>query len=244
LETLSLPFRASDPEDRVMNDRMAKWIFYAGTIASLALFLALTVDTHRKVQALSHADRLSAQVVAGKRIWHQYNCNDCHTILGFGSYYAPDLTKVYWRRGAERIAAVVARPEGRTTWRKMPHYALTATEMADLVAFLKWTSEIDTHGWPPQDRKYAAGERQALMMEVSPGAALFQTSGCFDCHKLAGTGGDDGPDLTRVGAKMDQAKIEKLLADPTSVNPNADMPAPDITPQVRTQLAGFLAARK
>jgi hypothetical protein len=32
---------------------------------------------------LTHASQLSAEVVAGKRVWQKYNCNDCHTILGF-----------------------------------------------------------------------------------------------------------------------------------------------------------------
>lgn len=239
-----VPREAKERGGRSMSDRFARWIFYAGTLVSLALFLALTVDTHRKVQALTHADRLSAQVIAGKRVWHKYNCNDCHTILGFGSYYAPDMTKVYWRRGPDRIIATISRPERRTTWRKMPHYRISTQEMADLVAFLQWTSEIDTHDWPPQDQKYRAASTRAMMMGVGPGGALFQESGCFDCHRLFGAGGDDGPDLTHVGSKRDQATIEKILTDPTSVNPDAEMPEPEITPEVRAQLALFLAGLK
>jgi len=30
---------------------------------------------------------------------------------------------------------------------------------------------------------------------------VFLSSGCLGCHKLSGTGGDEGPDLTRVGLK-------------------------------------------
>lgn len=98
-----------------MSSRTAKWIFYLGTLISLVIFLGLTVDTHRQVQTLTRADRLSEQAVAGKRVWHKYNCNDCHTILGFGVYYAPDMTKVYWCRGEEGIKAVVRTPEKFTT---------------------------------------------------------------------------------------------------------------------------------
>ncbi len=227
-----------------MSKDVARLIFYAGTLASLVLFLGLTVDTHRQVRALTHADRLSPQVVAGKRVWHKFNCNDCHTILGFGSYYAPDLTKVFWRRGADGIVAVVSQPERHTTWRKMPRYRLTAAETADLVAFLEWTSDIDTHDWPPQDQKYRTASTRAMMLEVTPGAALFQASGCFDCHRLSGHGGNAGPDLTHVGARLDEATIERLLTDPTAVNPQAEMPAPEITPEARAQLARFLAGLK
>lgn len=31
--------------------------------------------------------------------------------------------------------------------------------------------------------------------------SVFQSSGCLGCHKVSGVGGDDGPDLTRVGEK-------------------------------------------
>src|SRR5450756_222411 len=90
----------------IMTAKAARWIFYLGTLISLVLFLGLTADTHRQIGALTHADQLSETVVAGKRVWHKYNCNDCHTILGFGAYYAPDLTKAYWRRGADGIKAI------------------------------------------------------------------------------------------------------------------------------------------
>ena len=73
-----------------MGAKTARWIFYLGTLISAALFIGLTVDTHRQIRTLTHADQLSEQVVAGKRVWQKYNCNDCHTILGFGGYYAPE----------------------------------------------------------------------------------------------------------------------------------------------------------
>jgi len=61
-------------------------------------------DTHRQVGTLANVDKLSDQVVAGKRAFEKYNCNDCHTILGFGGYYAPDLTRVV-QRSARRGSA-------------------------------------------------------------------------------------------------------------------------------------------
>ena len=72
-----------------MTERTAKLVFWVGTLASAVLFLALTWDTHGQFDALTHADKLSEQVVEGKRVFEKRNCNDCHTILGFGGYYAP-----------------------------------------------------------------------------------------------------------------------------------------------------------
>jgi len=227
-----------------MSAKTAKWIFYLGTLVSLAIFLGLTVDTHRQVQTLTHADQLSEQVVAGKRVWQKYNCNDCHTILGFGGYYAPDMTKVYWRRGEEGIKAMVRTPEKLTTWRKMPHLALSDQELNDLVAFLKWTSEIDTNEWPPQDAKLRRTARTAVAMGVSPGAALFKDKGCFGCHRMNDTGGTLGPDLTHTGGRLSRDTIAKILENPRSVNPQGVMPPPPLNPDERNQIADFLAGQK
>ena len=227
-----------------MGYKAARWIFYIGTFVSLVLFLALTVDTHWQIQSLTHADRLTTEVIAGKRIWQKYNCNDCHTILGFGGYYAPDLTKVYWRRGGEGIKAVIRTPEKFTTWRKMPRLSVTERELDDLVAFLRWTSEIDNHGWPPQDQTLRAGAGRAVALEVTPGAALFQTKGCFACHRLHETGGGVGPDLNHVGSRLTYETIERILTDPRSVNPEAIMPVPPLSHEERDQLGQFLTALK
>jgi nitric oxide reductase subunit C len=227
-----------------MSLKSARWIFVSGTLISLVLFLILTVDTHRQVESLTHASRLSAQVIAGKRVWQKYNCNDCHTILGFGSYYAPDMTKVYWRRGAEGIRAVVRNPEKFTTWRKMPRQQLTAEEVEQLVAFFAWTSEIDNQAWPPQDEKMRPAARRAVALGVSPGAVLFQEKGCFTCHKIYETGGLLGPDLTHVGTRLDYETIEKILVDPRSVNPRGTMPPTELSHEHQDVLARFLADLK
>ncbi|MBI4522271.1 MAG: cytochrome c [Deltaproteobacteria bacterium] len=227
-----------------MTTKLARWIFVVGTLISLVLFLGLTVDTHRQVETLTNASQLSPQVIAGKRVWHKYNCNDCHTILGFGSYYAPDMTKVYWRRGAEGIKGVVRNPEKFTTWRKMPRQPVTDQELEDLVAFLKWTSEIDNQAWPPQDQKLRPATGRAVALGVSPGAVLFQEKGCFACHKIYETGGLLGPDLTHVGSRLDYQTIEKVLIDPRSVNPQGTMPPTQLSHDDLDELARFLANLK
>src|SRR5512141_1352526 len=117
-----------------------KAIFIWGTVISAVIFLALTWDTHRQVEALSHVDKLSDQVVAGKRVFEKYNCNDCHTILGFGAYYAPDLTRAYSRLGEDAIRRRVANPEVAFagSYRKMPQEHVSTEEIETLVAFLRW----------------------------------------------------------------------------------------------------------
>ena len=93
------------------------------------------------------------------------NCMNCHTLLGNGAYYAPDLTKSWldpaWGpEGSmqamtgkdtkeEAMAEFLQHPSQYPTHaRMMPNLGITAAEAKGLVAFLKHMSSIDTNGFP------------------------------------------------------------------------------------------------
>ncbi|KAB0663774.1 c-type cytochrome [Oryzomonas japonica] len=233
-----------------MTKKIAFWIFLLGTLSSAVLFLGLTVDTHRQVAALSHADKLSENVVAGKRAFEKYNCNDCHTILGFGGYYAPDLTKVVQRVGEDGIRYRVKHPElaFANSVRKMPQQHVSEVEIESLVAFFNWVGEIDNGDWPPQDSKKRLSrseQRLSLGATVSPGAAVFQTKGCMNCHSLHGVGGTFGPVLDTIGRTLTSEQIEQYILNPKSVNPNAKMPPQNgLSDRERDEVAKFLGNLK
>jgi nitric oxide reductase subunit C len=213
-----------------MTKKTAFWIFLLGTLSSAVLFLAATWDTQRQVATLSNVDKLSDQVVAGKRAFEKYNCNDCHTILGFGGYYAPDLTRVVQRVGADGIRYRVKSPEKAfaNSWRKMPNLKVSDAEVEDLVAFFTWVGEINNNDWPPQDSKKRLSRGEQAMVAsvgVSPGAAVFQSKGCMNCHALGGTGGTFGPALDTIGRKLSAEQIGRHVRNPKSVNPQSMMPA-------------------
>jgi mono/diheme cytochrome c family protein len=46
---------------------------------------------------------------------------------------------------------------------------------------------------------------------VGAGAELFRENNCFACHRLGNAGGDLGPDLTHVGARLPRPIIEAIL---------------------------------
>lgn len=95
----------------------------------------------------------------GKKTSQSKNCMNCHTLLGNGAYYAPDLTKAWLDKGwistetrEDMLLKFLMDPEknARTfgSNRKMPHLGITEAEAKGLVAFLKWMSSIDTNGFP------------------------------------------------------------------------------------------------
>lgn len=129
---------------------MARNIFYGGSGFSVLLFLALTFDTIGKLPERDNRTQLTPAVAAGKKIWETRNCIGCHTLLGEGAYFAPELGNVYKRRGGEFIKAwIKAQPTGTPGRRQMPQFNLSQQELDDMVAFLKWTSEVNTENWPP-----------------------------------------------------------------------------------------------
>jgi nitric oxide reductase subunit C len=117
-------------------------------------FIALTIHTHTTIASRTHEDRLTDEVRRGAHVWARYNCENCHTLLGEGAYYAPDLTQVVQQRGAAYLAQFMANPaqfysEARDG-RLMPTLGLSPQEITDVIAFLGWVGQIDTNGWPPR----------------------------------------------------------------------------------------------
>jgi nitric oxide reductase subunit C len=213
-----------------MTTGLAKAIFWVGTLVSLGVFLAMTVDTHRSFDALTHADRLDEHVVAGKRAFERYNCNDCHTILGFGAYYAPDLTRAHARLGEDGIRLRLEAPEVvfAGSYRKMPQQHLAPAEVDDLVAFLRWVSNIENHDWPPQDspnRWKRSTDRLLANASLSPAAALVKQESCLECHALGGAGGNQGPRFEWIGGRRDAEWVARYIANPDAVSKGSRMPA-------------------
>lgn len=136
---------------------MARNIFYGGTVFFFLLFLALTFDT---MQGLPDRDNRAAlegpageAIALGKKVWEDNNCIGCHTLLGEGGYFAPELGNVYTRFG-NSIEAIVgfikSRPkDGIPGRRSMPQFDLSDEELNAVAEFLKYSSEINTAGWPP-----------------------------------------------------------------------------------------------
>ncbi len=231
-----------------MSHKTAKIVFWSGTLISLVLFLMLTVDTTRQFAALTHADKLDDQVVAGKHAFERRNCNDCHTILGFGSYYAPDLTRTYFRIGENAIMRRLQQPEVTFAdeFRKMPQQHLSAQEISDIVAYLRWVDNIENHDWPPQDsrtRWKSSTERILAAAALSPSAALIQQENCLMCHTLGTQGESRGPRLEWIGARRSTAWIADYLANPQKLAPGSPMPEySHLTPGQRQMVGEFITS--
>ena len=144
-----------------MTKSRARNIFYGGSFAFLAIFVGLTVHSHLYIlETSTDHEGLTEAVARGKHVWEKHACINCHTILGEGAYFAPELGNVWQRYGGlddpegARDALKLwmqSQPTGIEGRRQMPNFNLNDQELNDLVDFFEWVSRINTQGWPPNE---------------------------------------------------------------------------------------------
>jgi mono/diheme cytochrome c family protein len=275
----------------------------------LALSAASFVDSRGQVMP-EEVTYAGYDAVAGKRVFQAYNCMDCHTMVGNGAYFAPDLTEIYAKAGPAWLSAFlpsagswptegaiklqlrnkdVAAAAGVDTVEAylkkypgaaerihrrgglhsdMPNLPFTHQEVDKLIAFLKYTSEMNTEGWPPKpdvngltfpEAKPMPGAIQQASVSVPTAAAsaapdsavargkkLAEDSGCTACHaathaRLVGPGWEG-----LYGSQVTLADGSKVVADDaylteSILNPDAKI-VKDYEAGLMPSFAGMLDA--
>ncbi len=145
----------STPASGGFTKEMARNIFYGGSLFFILVFLGLVFHTEQRLPERTNQAALTDAVVRGKAVWEQNNCIGCHTLLGEGAYFAPELANVYKRRGGDASggafikAWMQAHPTGTPGRRQIPQFNLSEQQLDDLVEFLKWSGGINAEKWPP-----------------------------------------------------------------------------------------------
>lgn len=201
-----------------MSKKTAKNFFIFGSLFFFLVLVVLTIDT--MIQVPKRAPTITAEIDAGKRVWHKYDCIGCHTIMGNGSYFAPDMTNVAGRKPKDFLKKFILDPRAINPKAAMPKLGLTEKEADNLMAFLEWTSKVDTNKWPPKPVLAATVAKK----EVSSGQVVYQRQNCTACHMIAGIGGTAGPDLTRIGPKWKGEDLIQYLKNPAAVKTASAMP--------------------
>jgi len=132
----------------MLSKKQARAFFLVGTLVTFLIFIGLTIFSFGKAQDQTNHENITESVVRGKNLWDSNNCMGCHTLLGEGGYYAPELTKVIDRRGKGYIKAVLM---SKVPWspneRQMVAYGFSNEEAEDLIAFFDWIGNIDLNGF-------------------------------------------------------------------------------------------------
>jgi nitric oxide reductase subunit C len=235
----------------MLSKSQAKMFFLVGTFICTSAFLLLTLDTFKRIPAQTHEDKLNPSAIRGKHLFESNNCMGCHTIFGEGAYYAPELTKVYERRGESFIQAMLTDPQKMYPGqRKMVQYKFSEQDKLDLIAFFKWVGEVDLNGFPAKPtlgQSVVPGqqtqEAQATLVKRTNRPLIFNQM-CIACHSLEGQGGQVGPALDGVGSRKNAEEIHAWLKNPLAVKPDSKMPQLPLSEADLTELTAFLSQLK
>jgi len=192
-----------------MTKTTTRRFFWGGTVLFTAIFIGMTIHTHTTIGERTNAEALTEEVVRGLKVWERNNCENCHTLMGEGAYYAPDLTKIVEQRGRPYLEQFMRDPSAfysaERDGRLMPTLDLSEQEIADVVSFLDWVGNVDLNGWPPRPILVAGVAARSLPgiegVQDSPepvlrGKAVFhEQAGCAACHSIAA-------EVTLVGSSM------------------------------------------
>jgi len=202
-----------------MTKRQGRLFFIICTLVSAIAFIGLTFDSHRRFPGLTNEDKLTPEIIRGKDVWHSSNCINCHTLLGEGGYYAPDLTKITQQRGTPYLTAFLKDPSQFYSEEKhrrlMPNPKLSDVEISEVIAFLDWVGHIDNQGWPPRpiivsgttipgtDVGQPSTHTSVSTDPVAQGEALFRSSppACGACHSIAPGVNLAGPTLAGLATR-------------------------------------------
>jgi nitric oxide reductase subunit C len=208
-----------------MTKRQAAGFFFGGTGVFLALFVGLTIHSHTRFPELTRAENIDEAVLTGKHVWHRESCVNCHTLMGEGAYFAPDLTEITTLRGEAYLAQFLAEPtrfySEEEDGRIMTNPELSEEEIQGVIAFLEWIGNIEKFDWPPRPI-LVSGMAVPGLPGRGPGApasddpvelgeVLFRSSppACFSCHSTSPGVVLSGPSLAGIGSRA-----QEVIADP------------------------------
>ncbi len=233
----------------MLSKKQARAFFLGGTLVTFLIFIGLTVYSLSDGNDQTNKENITESVIRGKKIWETNNCMGCHTILGEGAYYAPELTQVYNRRSEEFIKLFIKDPVAMYPGkRKMVKYNFSDGEIGDLISFFKWISEIDANGFPAEPflKKYTSSGiiRTGVISNIKKPEIFGKL--CLSCHTLDGNGQriEPAPSLDNIGNIRDRDYLEKWIKDPNMVKKGALMPKFPLSDETISELADFLSKQK
>lgn len=113
-------------------------------------------------------------------------------------------------------------------------FGVSVVALVNVGSNAPWSPDLGDPTLPP-------AVTQGLSPPAAQGAQVFQQRGCANCHRIAGVGGQRGPDLTLVSSRLSGDELTWRI-----LNGGRNMPAygTTLSPQETADLIEFLSTRK
>ncbi len=182
----------------------------------------------------------------GRQLLAEFNCSGCHQLEGIDRpvMLGPDLTRIGSKTSRAWIYKWLKEPRTITDANgnvtvdgyeteaapRMPQFKLKEEELRALSAYLSSLRGETVEPYHINPRVVAALEKNPDT--VTQGEVRFRQMFCSTCHSLAVTragetkliGGDIGPELTKIGSKVNRDWLVAWLRDPQAYLPHSKMP--------------------
>ncbi len=186
------------------------------------------------------------QLTRGRQLLAELNCQGCHRLPGIerAAMLGPDLTNIGTKVSREWIYKWLKEPrtivdkDGNVTVNgyeteeepRMPKFRLAEAELRGLSAYISVQEAKPINPYKIDARVVSAWSKNPEL--ISQGELRFRQMFCSTCHSLAVTragetrliGGDIGPELTKVGSKVNPDWLTAWLRDPQGYLPHTRMP--------------------
>src|ERR1035441_9766730 len=167
----------------MLSGRNRRLLWIVSTLIVAALLIAVILQVRRPVVTTRALYIVGVPEKGAALFYGDKQCAICHSINGSGGRVAPDLSGLHPGTPVMGWLTAVLWNHAPGMWRQFrqqnkSYPQLDPQEMADILAFLYQSGNVDRAGDP------------------SAGKKVFNDKGCIRCHSVAGVGGKAAPDLS------------------------------------------------
>ena len=213
-------------------------------LSALGLFTGEPKTTPTERTRLVDPYDTTADLEARARSYLHANCSVCHVEAGGGnSRMQLEITQArdqmqligarpvhdtFGLQNAMLVApgdpakSVLLKRLGTRGSGQMPPLVSRQVDLRALELMQAWISsmpkpEAPSHEWTFAELVGELDRVSVKQVDPKPGRAIFERSGCVQCHRFGDAGGAVGPDLTEVGRRLDARGILESILEPSKV---------------------------
>lgn len=181
------------------------------------------------------------EITKAIKLFDELGCFGCHETTGFGKdknrMIGPDLLEISSKVNPAWLVSWLKGPRDFRPSTRMPDFQLEDEDAKAIASYLWQNSE----GFGPGGPESLSFDEET----IEEGAFIFESIGCLACHsEVEEDGKIHGPNLARIGEKVNYEYLVSWLLKPKAHQPKTRMPDLRLDEEDAQYLAAFLMSLK